>query len=286
MVTRSYRGDMGVLTTMHAKELVIAPVLQDALGLTVRLAEGVDTDAFGTFSRERERTGSQLDAARAKVLAGFERVPGARVGFASEGSFGPHPGIPLVALGRELVLMIDRESGLELVGYDASFETNFAHVVVTDVGAGLSFAGHAGFPAHGLIVMGNHNGLPAPRTYLNKNIADLPALESAIRRAIGLCGAAFVETDMRANRNPTRMVAIARATRDLVRRLHRLCPSCGHPGFDVTQRISGLPCMWCGRPTAVVMTDILGCGSCGHREERPAAATARADPGRCDHCNP
>ncbi|MGO3934071.1 hypothetical protein NP284_37900, partial [Rhodopseudomonas pseudopalustris] len=68
---RPYRNVAAVLTSMHAKERVIGPILRDELGLIVGLANGVDTDRFGAFSREVARTGSQLDAARAKIAAGF-----------------------------------------------------------------------------------------------------------------------------------------------------------------------------------------------------------------------
>ena len=78
----SYHNTVAVLTSMHAKERVIGPILQDELGLIVGLATGVDTDKFGTFSREVERNGSPLDAARAKIAAGFEYAPSARVGLA------------------------------------------------------------------------------------------------------------------------------------------------------------------------------------------------------------
>ena len=108
---RPYRNYVAVLTTMHGKEQVIAPVLKDGLGLIVCLAMGVNTDRFGTFSRDIERTGSQVDAARAKIAAGFDYAPLARAGLASEGSFGPHPFIPFLALGRELVVLIDRDTG-------------------------------------------------------------------------------------------------------------------------------------------------------------------------------
>jgi hypothetical protein len=40
----------------------------------------------------------------------FEYAPQARVGLASEGCFGPHPFIPFLAIGRELVLLIRRAS--------------------------------------------------------------------------------------------------------------------------------------------------------------------------------
>lgn len=283
---RHYNNTAAVLTTMHAKERVIGPILRDELGLTIRLAMGVNTDQFGTFSREVRRSGSQLDAARAKIAAGFEYAPSSRVGFASEGSFGPHPYIPFLAIGRELVLMIDRESQFELTGYDTSPETNFGHTVARDREAAFAFAKRARFPEHGLIVMGCRDEQPAPDLLLKKEIADANALEAAVQDAVRLCGAAFVETDMRAHRNPTRMTAIKRATRDLVRRFYSLCPSCSHRGFDVTERIAGLPCAWCGEPTNVIMAEALICQSCGHRDERSVAAAPTADPGQCQGCNP
>jgi hypothetical protein len=64
-----YHNTVAVLTSMHAKQRVIGPILRDELGMIVGLAVGVNTDQFGTFSREVERSGSPLDAARAKIEA-------------------------------------------------------------------------------------------------------------------------------------------------------------------------------------------------------------------------
>ena len=50
-----------------------------------------------------------------KARAGWERQPHARIAVVSEGSFGPHPAIPFLALGDERVLWLDRETGLEIV---------------------------------------------------------------------------------------------------------------------------------------------------------------------------
>ncbi len=285
-LARPYQDVPAVLTSMHGKERVIAPILRDELGLNIEVATDVDTDQFGTFSREVERKGSQLDAARAKIGAGFDYARQVNVGFASEGSFGPHPYIPYVAMGRELVLLVDRASGLELTGYDETLETNFAQAVVRSTDCALAFAERAGFPEHGLIVMGCREEKPAPERALNKDVASAAQLEAAVEQAIGLCGSAFVETDMRAHRNPTRMIAIARATRDLVRRFHCRCPNCDQPGFDVVDRLAGLPCAWCGRQTSVVLAEVLACRSCGHSEKRSVAAATVADPGQCSNCNP
>lgn len=282
----SYRNVPAVLTSMHAKERVIEPIVRDDLGLILHVAREVNTDQFGTFSREVARVGSQLEAARAKINAGFRTVPRARVGIASEGSFGPHPYVPFAAFGRELVLLVDRESGLELAGYDASLETNFQHAVVETVEEAYSFAQRVGFPAHGLIVIGCNSDQPAPEVFLNKDAVNPIRLGIAVRDAIHSCGSAFIETDMRAHRNPTRMKAIERAARDLVRRFNSRCPSCGSPGFDVTERLRGVPCGWCGGPTLIVKTEVLSCQSCGHRWERPATHEPTADPGQCERCNP
>lgn len=103
-------GRSAVLATMHHKERVIAPLLGRFLGLQVQVPAGFDSDRFGTFSRDVARTGSALDAARAKIAAGFAHLPDATVGLASEGSFGPPPELPFISMGVELVLLVDRDS--------------------------------------------------------------------------------------------------------------------------------------------------------------------------------
>lgn len=283
--SRPYDDELAVLATMHAKERVIAPLLERALGLRVKVSNGIDTDRFGTFSRDVERTGSQLDAARAKITAAFAESPDARVALASEGSFGPHPYIPFAPLAREIVVLADRARGLELIGRHAGLNTNFSHAVVSDVAAARAFAERVQFPAHGVIVIGCTEGQPAPQRALIKDIGSAAELDNAVTQVVGVCGAAFVETDMRAHRNPNRMRAIKAAAIDLVRRYRSQCPVCLAPGFAVTERLSGLPCSWCGWPTLAMRADVLSCAACGHRIERPVAATT-ADPGQCGDCNP
>ncbi|WP_244466981.1 DUF6671 family protein [Devosia geojensis] len=279
-------GERAVIATMHGKERVIAPLLAEALGLDCVVPQAFDTDRFGTFTREIERTGTQLDAARAKIAAAFELEPHASVAVASEGSFGPHPWIPFAPLGRELVLLVDRPTGLEITGHDATIETHFAHRIVDGPVAALAFAELMRFPEQGLIVMGCRGHQPAPDIALCKGIVAADVLDRAVRDVVALCGAAFIETDMRAHLNPTRMEAIERATRDLVRRFKSRCPACAYPGYDVTERIPGLPCEWCGEPTQVIKAEVSSCAACGHRIERSVGDHPTADPGQCNGCNP
>ena len=284
--TYSLNGKLAVLATMHRKEEVIAPVLESRLGLRTIVPPRFDTDRFGTFTREVRRKGSQLDAARAKIAAGFDVVPEATVGIASEGSFGPHPSFPVAALGRELVLLIDRDTGFELAGHDATPETNFGNRVVTRVEEAIEFAFRGGFPQHGVIIMAFADAAPNPALGLFKNIGGEPELVAAVGTLVGRFGSAFIEADMRASWNPTRMRSIERAVMDLARRFASRCPRCAHPGYDVTKLVAGLACARCGEPTAVIQSKLLSCVSCGHHEVLSATEDRVADPGQCEHCNP
>lgn len=281
----SVEGKTAVLATMHGKELVIKPLLEGGLRLKMRVPTLFDTDRFGTFSRDIERTGSQLDAARAKIAAAFEHDPEACVGIASEGSFGPHPFIPFVPLGREIVVMLDRETGLELIGHYADLSPNHRHETVTDVQAALAFAERVGFPDHGLIVIGTDGDQPLPSRLLRKTIETAAELSSAVEETLALCAVAHIETDMRAHRNPSRMRAIKRATVDLIRRYRSGCPQCNRPGYGIAERLLGLPCSWCGEPTDAIQAEVMVCAGCGHQTVLPVQTTT-ADPGRCNNCNP
>ena len=280
------RGQKAVLATMHGKERVITPIINSCLHLHVETCVGLDTDKFGTFSRDIQRVGTSLEAARKKAKTAAELSPMARVAIASEGSFGPSPYLPFVPIGREIVLLLDIETGFEIVGTDASLECNFSHITTTKIEDVIRFATAQLFPTHGLIVSGYQDNLPAPSLWLDKKIETMAELVSSFNQAINLSGMALIETDMRAHRNPTRMAAIGRATQDLVRRYYSLCPKCQHRGFDVVERIPGLPCEWCGLPTQVIMAEALVCQSCGYRHDRSVGTASTADPGRCQACNP
>jgi hypothetical protein len=130
--------------------------------------------------------------------------------------------------------------------------TNFSHSVVAAGADPSSWLERIGFPAHGVIV----RGLQCPQ-----------ALEQAIRGAAALSadGLALLETDMRAHRNPTRMASIRRLAFRLVRRIRTPCPSCGSPGWGLVGREPGLPCGWCGHPTALLRAEIHACAHCDHR---------------------
>ena len=88
-----FKDRIAVLGTMHQKERVIAPLLEKELGIKVTVPENFNTDKFGSFTREIDRPGSQIEAARLKVQQAL-LLTGENLGIASEGSFAPHPSLP------------------------------------------------------------------------------------------------------------------------------------------------------------------------------------------------
>lgn len=283
---RPYAGRRAVLATMHGKASVVAPRLRDALGLTVETATGIDTDALGTFTGEVPRLGSMRDTAIAKARLGMAAT-GLRIGIASEGSYGPHPLLPLVPGGIELMVLVDDTRGIVITEHLLVDAPAYAHAEVAHARQLEEFLSRIGFPDHAVIVKPN---LPAtPPAPLRKGLRSARAVAEAVARctASSRDRLAFVQTDMRAHMNPTRMAAIGDLARRLGARAALSCPACAMPGYGRVDVQTGLPCCCCGHPSELVRYEIFGCAACAHRQRLPRAdGLACADPGQCPRCNP
>lgn len=277
---------VGVVATMHQKERVIAPLLQQELGIKVVVPENFDTDAFGTFTREIERPGDQIQSARLKAEKAL-LITGESLAFASEGTFSPHPFIPYLPCNREIVILLDKVNNLELVGQEFSTETNYRHQLVATLEEAYEFALKVGFPEHALVVMSD-----ASTNHKSQMIKGITAKEQLFE-AVSLMltksttGKVHVETDMRALYNPTRMKNIEKATLDLLKKLNQLCPHCSWPGFEVVERKKGLPCALCNLPSQMTRSVIYKCKKCEFNEEKLFPdGLEKADPAQCMYCNP
>jgi hypothetical protein len=277
-----YAGRRIALLTQHGKEGAIASALDPALGCLVERVDGYDTDQLGTFTRDIPRAGIQIEAARKKVRIGME-LSGLPLGLASEGSFGPDPMVGMFPWNVEFLVFIDDEAELEIVGL-AQGKANHTHLLAGEWAAAEAFARQAEFPAHHLVV--RPEGENDPR--IRKGIAAWSDLEAAFAWAQtqSAGGLVFLETDLRAHANPTRMEMIRLAAEDLAKKLLSPCPACGAPGFWLVERVGGLPCADCGAPTRETCAEVHGCLKCAHRETRERSESRYADPRRCDYCNP
>jgi len=271
------------LGTMHGKDAAIAPALA-RLGITVIVPDDLDTDRFGTFTGEIPRAGEIEDAARAKARAAISAT-GLPIALASEGSYGPHPVIPFVPLGQELILWRDETLGYEVIERVFDETPCFDHVETASARDAGAFLERIGFPETAIVAA------PAtqPTAPVAKGVRDAEALTSAIARAAEVSGngLALLQTDMRAHMNPRRMATIGRLAEALARRLATACPGCDAPGFGRMRTQPGLPCEACGLPTDLVAREIHGCGACDYTESRARSdGRTSASAATCPLCNP
>lgn len=282
---RSYNGRQVALATKHHKEAVLGPPLLQAVGMTLVVPKGLDTDLLGTFSGEIKRAGIARDVAVKKACLGMKAL-GLSLGLASEGSFGPHPQWMFVPADYELLAFVDEDQSITVVQQVMSTETNYAQTRVRAVGDLIDFLGPVQFPSHGLVVWPD-SGLQAP--FLFKGITDLETLGDAVKRCVGVSdnGYAHVETDMRAHMNPSRRVVLRDVAVALGQRLRTHCPECGTPGWGLVDVRRGLPCEECGTETSLVCAAIYGCVRCGYKNEIPREdGVIKTSPEFCPWCNP
>lgn len=276
-------GQSVVLATMHGKEQAFGPVLADRLGIEIVVPKGLDSDTLGTFTGEVPRAGSIEEVAIAKARLGSS-ITGFRLSLASEGAFGPHPTVPFVGAGLELVVLLDAQSGRFVREHLLDERPIYDHIEfgpATDLDA---FLARIGFPDHAVIARRSDD-----LDSVIKGIRDRDQLEEVLARLSRDANGAplFLQTDMRAHLNPRRMETLGRLAEKLADRLASTCPACEAAGFGMTKTRKGLSCEWCNLPTTMVAAEIWICTACDYAEDRPRRdGLIYADPGQCQRCNP
>lgn len=270
------------LLTKHGKEKVIAEVLGTQASCFVIQTDAYDTDLLGTFTQETPRYGSQLDAARKKAAIGMGLLK-LDLGLANEGAFINDPYAGIMPWNNELIVLVDQQHQLEITGFSSGPAQN-ENGYISHWEELAKFADSALFPSHYLVVKPTDEYHPQSR----KGIQDLAELKDAFEWAKGLSskGIVYVENDLRAFANPTRMENIRKAAIDLANKMNSVCPECSTPGFWITDMKRGLPCNACGLATDEEIAKIWSCLKCGYQETEGMKVLRFADPSKCKHCNP
>ena len=280
----AYENCRIILTTKHNKAVAIHPAFKEILSAEVVTCES-DTDQLGTFSGEVDREGTALECVRRKCELGMGLMS-TMYGLASEGSFGPHPTIPFFPCDYEILYFCDHVRGFRLHESLLSEKTNYRTASLASIDDLERFAEKSQFPSHALIVRPNdwHD-----RTVIYKGIQSEVELHEAFRQCVNQSedGKIWVETDMRAHMNPTRMAVIAELAVKLGRRLATECPSCNTPGWGIVRFEKGLQCEYCNLPTELVSEEISGCVSCSFSERLERSDGVKSASQRyCAWCNP
>ncbi|NNT71874.1 hypothetical protein HKT18_06565 [Flavobacterium sp. IMCC34852] len=271
-----------LVATKHHKEKVIAPLFEKKLGVRCFTSDEFDTDTLGTFSGEVSRKDDALTTLRKKCILAMEKNHCDLV-IASEGSFGVHPSVFFASADDELIMLKDAKNDLEIVAREISLDTNFNASVITNESDLLAFAQRVQFPSHALILKPAENNF----SKIVKGINDSENLKKYVNEFINEFGMAYVETDMRAQFNPTRMKVIEKAAQKLLQNVQSTCPNCKSPGFAITKAIPGLPCSWCKKPTDSTLSYLYTCNKCEFTKEAlfPHQKNTE-DPTYCHLCNP
>lgn len=277
-----WKGRTLCVATMHHKEKVIAPLFSEAFGINSYLPEQLDTDRYGTFSGERSRDHSAIQTAILKCDAA-RSLTGKDLIVANEGTFGPHPNLLFVPSDDEIIVLKDYLNNLTFIARHISLETNLSAITIQKEEDLKEFLDRVGFPSHGLILKKDEE----TNVPIKKGIKDLKALNALVTTYLRQEGSCYIETDMRAMMNPTRMKAIEQTTLKLLDKLHSLCPSCEWPGFDIVEAVPGLPCQGCGFPTPSILSHRYECEHCHFQEEKKfPLGKLTEDPMYCNVCNP
>jgi hypothetical protein len=276
-----FEGRKMLVATKHRKEVVLKPMFENALGVHCVVPE-IDTDCFGTFSGEMERKDDPLTTAKKKCLLAMDAYA-CDMAVSSEGSFGLHPQLFFAYADEEILMFIDRKNNLEIHAREISADTNFSGKEIHGENDLLEFALAARFPSHALIL----KGMNGTKVEFKKDIVTHDGLMHAYRQLLETHENVYVETDMRAHCNPSRMKVIEKAAAKLLKTIQSECPDCSTPGFGITDARKGLPCGRCGAKTQGILSYIHACRHCGfEKEEFHPHKKESQDPMFCDFCNP
>ncbi len=271
-----------LIATKHQKERVIAPILENELGVSCFVDKTFDTDALGTFTGEVERELDPISTVREKCLRAM-KINNCELGIASEGLFGPHPTVFFISADDEFLIFIDALNNIEIIIRELSTLTNFNGKQIQNQKELFEFAEQVEFPSHGLILRKSKD----ENTDIYKGITDIETLKKLFEQLYLKHNSVYVETDMRAMYNPTRMNVIEKATQKLVKKIKSACPQCQMPGFGITDAKKGLECSLCGSPTNSTRSYIYVCQHCQFiKEEMYPHNKTTEDPTYCDYCNP
>lgn len=277
-----FSGRRLLIVTKHHKEQVIAPLLEEKLGVSCFVTKDFDTDSLGTFSGEIDRNDDALTTLRNKCREGMQ-LEGYDLAVATEGSFGNHPTIFFAPANDELILLIDQKHNLEIVERVVSMETNFDSSEIHTKDDLKAFLDKVKFPSHGVILKDD----PKNWTKIYKDSTDYDTVEKIYNEIVTSNASCFIETDMRAMHNPTRMKIINDVTCKLINKLQTFCPDCSYPGFGVVGVEAGLLCSNCSMPTRSTFSHSYQCQHC-HHEAKVMFPNGKQleDPMYCDYCNP
>ena len=276
-----FGGRKVMVATMHCKENVIAPILEKELGVICQVTKHINTDILGTFSGEVERKDDPITTLRNKCHLAHQNTDYDLI-IANEGSFGPHPNLFFIPADEEIMMLKDYKNDIEIIESHTSTETNFRGASIKTLQELEDFIDQVKFPEHGVIIRSSKKDF----NNIVKGIIQYDALIKIFEEYVEKYGVVYIETDMRALYNPSRMKVISELTEKLIEKIKSICPKCQFPGFARTHATRGLLCCQCHRPTHSIISFTYKCQKCNYEKIEMYPFKPFEDPMYCNFCNP
>lgn len=275
-----YLGRDILLVSKHQKEVAIRPHFEKQLSCRLSVSD-FDTDRFGTFTGEIERSLPAYESCLIKAKTGAEAADSV-LALASEGSFGPHPFFPFMPCDQEWMLFLDREKAWVIAESLLSADTNYQMLTIQKETPIEPLLNDLRFPSHALVLQS-----ATDKRTLAKGVQDRAQLEAALNEGFRREKHLILSTDMRAMMNPTRMKLIAQLAEKLVKKIASLCPQCQRPGFGLKKTQGHLCCKDCGFPTRFYQEEVWVCEGCVYQENKARQdGLSNVEPTFCTYCNP
>lgn len=277
-----FRHSKIAFLTKHKKEIAVSPLVKNYLGTEIELVSGFDTDELGTFTREKKRNQSQIETARIKAEKAIE-LSGCSIGMGSEGSFCTDPYVGMMPWNTEMIVLLDKKNGIEIVGIEQRAFKSIQKAVKSKSELEKLLI-DLDFPNNNLILRPNHENDPL----IIKDFVDEKNIFQTFQKLIKSSdnGLVFVENDHRAHRSVSRMESIKFAAVDLMIKCHSLCPDCSTPGFWVNRGEGGLPCEYCGEISESFQFIVYKCTKCLCEKKVLRTDVQTVSQQYCSACNP
>lgn len=273
-----------LIATMHHKDQVIWPTLQSALPISYDIIPWINTDQFGTFSGEKKRKWSMIDATQAKIQLAHQLTNHDLI-LASEWSFGYHPSFPFQTTNTEVIILKDFTNDYEFRWYYTTPVVNQQWQYISGINQLITTATEWWRPQQWVIIRPH----PDSHRLIIKDCDTTEKLHQAYHHITRRprYNKVYLETDMRAHQNPLRMKAIEQCTHSLLANIYSICPACWSPWLYHSKTEYGLPCERCHQPTRLPLYELWQCQKCSHQEHRSIPwYSSHASAQYCSFCNP
>jgi hypothetical protein len=199
------------IVTKHEKHKIITPLFSEAFNINPELLE-FDTDTLGTFTPEKKRKLDIKHTLLAKAKIGLQDNKYMH-SISSEGSFYPHPFLPGIHLNTELVCIVNHQNEYLIAEYTTP-KIVFGKDQIHNLTELETFLKNYQFPSHQVIVQ-TKNWLGISKFHKQD------FTEQELKNLLKKYKKFTIYTDQRANKNPTRQLAIQEACKLLIQKIQQ-----------------------------------------------------------------